>query len=211
MPANLTTANRLVGIVVGTNDSLVAIDSSVNMIQIATSGVASALVSDVNGAVKSGDQIAVSPFSGVGMKAQAGSRLIGLAQSSLSTSGTTRQITDKSGKPQTIHVGYVTVSIAIGSAASAAPEAQENSLQRLAKSLVGHTVSTARIVISSLIGIIALIALVTLVYTSVYGTIVAIGRNPLAKATIFRAFASIIGLVVVTATVAIGTIYFIIR
>lgn len=211
--ANLNTANRLVGVVVGANDSLVAIDSDTNRLQIATSGVANALVSDVNGSIKNGDQVAVSPFSGIGMKAEPGSRLIGLAQSGLDSpeaAVSNRQVTDKDGKKQTIRVGYVRVSIAIGSAA-AASEVQQNSLQRLAKSLTGHPVSTTRVVVSSFIAVLALIALVTLIYTSVYGTIVAIGRNPLAKASIFRALLAVMGLVTVTAGAALAAIYLIIR
>lgn len=213
-PANLTTANKLVGVVVGANDSLVAIDSEDNRLQIATSGVATALVSNVNGEIKSGDMIAVSPFSGIGMKADYGSRLIGLAQSSLSgkeASISSKTVTDKDGKQQTIKVGYVKVSIAIGSAALKQKEDEKNFLQQLAKSVTGHYVSTFRLVISSFIAVMALIALVTLIYTSVYGTIVAIGRNPLAKSSIFRALLSVMGLVLMTSIVALATIYLIIR
>lgn len=214
LPANLDTANRLVGIVVADDDSLVAIDSADDKLQIATSGIANALVSDVNGSVKTGDQIAVSPFSGVGMKAEPGSRIIGLAQTTLGGNGTklvTRQITDKDGKEQPIKVGFVRVSIAIGSVPVAVADAEKNALQRLAISITGKPVSTTRLVISSVIAVITIIALVTLIYTSVYGTIVAVGRNPLAKASIFRALWSVAGLVLATSAVALATIYLIIR
>lgn len=213
-PANLNTENRLVGIAVGDNDSLVAIDADSNRIQIATSGEATALVSDLNGSIRSGDQIAVSPFSGIGMKAQPGSRIIGLAQSALSGDAariTTKEVTDRDGKKKTIKVGYIRVSIAIGSVPNVQDEGQRNAIQRLARSLTGRDVSAVRLVISTFIAVIALVALVTLVYTSVYGTIIAIGRNPLAKASIFRALISVIGLVILTAGVALGAIYLIIR
>jgi len=213
-PANLNTGNRLVGIAVGDDDSLVAIDADSNRIQIATSGVATALVSDLNGAIKSGDQIAVSPFSGIGMKAQPGSRIIGLAQSALSGEEariSTKEVTDRDGDKKTIKVGYIRVSVAIGSVPAAQPDTEQNAIQRLARSLTGHNVSTVRLVISTFIAVIALIALVALIYTSVYGTIIAIGRNPLAKASIFRALLSVVGLVILTAGVALGTIYLIIR
>lgn len=213
-PANLNTANKLVGITVAVDDSLVAIDSADNKIQIATSGVVNALVSDVNGTIKTGDQIAVSPFNGVGMKAEPGSRIVGLAQTALGANGNKavpKEVTDKNSKKQTINVGFVRVSIAIGSVPRAAEEAQQNVLQRIAKSITGHYVSTTRLVVSSIIAIIALLALVTLIYTSVYGTILAVGRNPLAKSSIFRALWSVMGLVVITSFVAVGTIYLIIR
>lgn len=214
LAANTSTSNRLVGVVVGANDSLIAIDSETNLIQVATSGEANVLVSDVNGPVKSGDQIAVSPFSGIGMKSQPGARLIGLAQSSLTSANSgavSKDVTDKDGKKQTLKVGFVRVSIAIGTAPIAGTETQQNALQKAAKMLTGHNVSTVRILISSFVAVVAIIALVTLIYTSVYGTLISIGRNPLAKASIFRALFSIIGLIVLTAAVALVTIYLIIR
>lgn len=214
LAANTATSNRLVGVVVGANDSLVAIDSATSSVQVATSGIADVLVSDVNGTIKSGDQVAVSPFSGIGMKSEPGARLIGLAQSSLSSAesgAVSKPVADKDGKQRTLKVGFVQVSIAIGTAPIAGTEAQQNSLQQAAKTLTGHSVSTARIVVSSIIAIIAIIALVVLIYTSIYGTLVAIGRNPLAKRSIFQALFSIIGLVVLTSSVAMATIYLIIR
>lgn len=213
-PANLTTANRLVGIAVGDKDSLVEIDADSNRIQVATSGIAAAMASDLNGSIKNGDQVAVSPFSGIGMKAQPGSRIIGLAQSVLAGDDariTSKEVTDKDGNKKTIKVGYILVSIAIGSVPTVQPDAPQNAIQRVARSLTGHNVSTIRLVISTFIAVIALIASVTLIYTAVYGTIVAIGRNPLAKASIFRALFSVIGLVVMTAALAVGAIYLIIR
>lgn len=212
--ANISTANKLVGITVAVEDSLVAIDSADNKVQVATSGVVNALVSDVNGPIKTGDQIAVSPFNGVGMKAEPGSRIVGLAQTSLGGDGAKSQptkVTNKNGKIQTINVGFVRVSIAIGSVPRLSDETENNILQKVARSITGHYVSTARLVVSTVIAIIALLALVMLIYTSVYGTIVAVGRNPLAKSSIFRALISVMGLVVITAFVAIGTIYLIIR
>ncbi len=214
LAANSATSNRLVGVVVEANDSLVAIDSASSLVQVATSGVAEVLVSDVNGTIKSGDQVAVSPFSGIGMKSEPGARLIGLAQSSLNSresGAVSKAVADKDGKQQTLKVGFVRVSIAIGTAPVAGAEAQQSSLQQAAKMLTGHNVSTARIVVSSVIAVIAIIALVTLIYTSIYGTLIAIGRNPLARGSIFQALFSIIGLVVLTASVAMATIYLIIR
>ena len=212
--ANTGTSNKLIGVVVRANDSLVAIDAEPNLVQVATSGMANVLVSDLNGSIKTGDQVAVSPFSGIGMKSEPGARLIGLAQSSLSSADSgvqTKQVTDLTGKQKKLAVGYVRVSIAIGTAPINGTEAQQNSLQRLAKSLTGHIVSTTRILISSFVAVIAIIALVVLIYTSAYGTLIAIGRNPLAKTSVFRALGAIIGLVAITAILALGTIYLIIR
>lgn len=211
--ANSNNAPKLVGIAVGDNDSLVAIDATSGLVQVATSGVANALVTTINGEIKVGDQIAVSPFSGVGMKAEPGTRLIGLAQSPLNdkTNGlTSRQVKDKNGKTQTIKVGYSQVSISIGTA-PVAPTLDMNAIEKLAKSIAGHSVSTARVVVSTVIALITVLGLVTIIYTSVYGSIVAIGRNPLAKSSIFRTLATVGGMISVISLLAFGVIYLIVR
>ena len=211
--ANSNNAPKLVGVAVGNNDSLVEIDATTGLVQVATSGVANTLVTNVNGDIKVGDQIAVSPFSGVGMKALPGSRLIGLAQGTLNdaTKGlTSRQVKDKAGTPQTIKVGFTQVSIAIGTAPMA-PSEQSNYIQRLAKTLVGHSVSTIRLVLSSIIAIVLIVSLIALVYTSIYGSIVAVGRNPLARSSIFRTLGVIGGMVAVISLLGIGVIYLIVR
>lgn len=214
MPANTANSAQLLGIAVAGNDSLIAVDANTGKLQIATTGNAPALVSTVNGNIKVGDQVGVSPFSGIGMKAQPGSRVIGLAQTAFS-SGTqgavTEQVTDKNGKAGTIKVGYVRVSIAIGTNAAVLTATNLNGLQKFAKSLTGHTVSTARVAISLAVATVAILALVTLVYASIYGSIVSIGRNPLAKYAVFRTLSSVLALALLTTVVASLIIFFLLR
>lgn len=212
--ANSTNGVRLLGVAVGANDSLLAVDETAGAVQVATSGNAKTLVSTLNGDIKVGDQIGVSPFSGIGMKAAPGSRVVGLAQTDFnsSTSGaTTQDVTNKDGKKTTIRVGYTSVSIAIGVNATSAAGEKLSALQRLGRSLTGHTVSTARVVISLAIAIIAVVSLITLIYASIYGGIISIGRNPLAKYAVFRTLGAVMGMVAVTALIAGATIFMLLR
>lgn len=205
--SNSSNGQRLLGVAVASNDSLLAVDATQGDVQVATSGTASVLVSNVDGDIGVGDQIAVSPFNGVGMKAEAGDYIIGLAQTpfSNSTAGASSQtVTDRSGHQQTVQVGEIRVAIAVGTASNAN---QLNALQRLGKSLTGHVVSTPRIIISLLVAVVAIIALITLIYASIYGTIISIGRNPLAKFAVFRSLSSVLAMVVATAIIAALTIF----
>jgi hypothetical protein len=213
VPANRTNSDKLVGVAVGDNDSLVAIGPSGSTVQVAITGVVSTLVSTVNGPIKIGDQVAVSPFSGIGMGTEPNTRIIGLAQTALNSSSpnlTKREVTDKDGKKQTIEVGYIQVNIAIGPP-SADSHTNDSFLKQTARSLTGKDVSTTRVVISTAIALIALVALVTLIYSSVYATIIAIGRNPLAKRAVFRTLLTVMVMALVTATVAIAVIYLVLR
>jgi hypothetical protein len=205
-------ASRLVGVAVDTDDSLLAVDATNLTTQIANSGTVQALVSTANGDIVVGDQVGVSPFKGIGMRADEGTRIVGLAQSTFNSSSkgaVTRELTDKSGKKQKVTVGFVRVSIAIGTATSS--KAKLNGLQKLAQDIAGHPVSAARVVLSAAIAVIAIAALITLIYGAIYGSIIAVGRNPLAKFAIFRTLTSVLFMAFATAAVALITIYLFLR
>lgn len=213
--ANTNNSSRLLGVAVAENDSLLAVDATNSTIQVATSGIATALVSNVDGNIGVGDQVAVSPFNGVGMKAYAGTRIIGLAQTAFNSSGsniTTEQVKNKSGKTTNIQVGYIRITIGITTlSTSGGTDQQLNSLQKLAKSLTGHSISTLRVAISLIISTVALIALITLVYSAIYASIVSVGRNPLAKYAVFRTLGSVLGMAFLTAVVTGVTVYLLLR
>jgi hypothetical protein len=212
--ASVDNGSRLLGVAVANNDSLLAVDAANNTTQVATSGTVTTLVSDLDGPIAVGDQIAVSPVSGVGMKALPGSHIIGLAQTAFTAGNTgtkTEQLTDKSGKTSEVHVGYLSLSLAIGTDTAAAAGSDLNGLQRLARNLTGHTLSTARVVISLIVAFVAVLSLITLIYAAIYGSIISIGRNPLAKYAIFRTLSSVLGMALLTGVIASLTIFLLLR
>lgn len=215
--ANTSNSQQLFGVAVAANDSLLAIGATTDAgtIQVATSGTVSALVSSINGPINVGDQISVSPFNGVGMKASSSStQIIGLAQTAFSnstTGGTPEKVTDKNGNTTEIKVGYIKLGIAIGSNVDSSNGIQLNFLQKLAKSITGNTVSTIRALISFVTAIVSGLAIAVLIYASIYGSIISVGRNPLAKYAVFRSLAAVLGMAVLIAAVASVTIFLLLR
>jgi hypothetical protein len=212
--ASTNNGSRLLGVAVSNTDSLLAVDPTVGAAQVATSGNANTLVSNINGNIKVGDQVAVSPFDGIGMKALSGSHVIGLAQTAFnvgSAGASTEQVTSKAGKTSSVQVGYVRINIAIGIDTSPSGQAKLSGLQKIAESLTGNTLSNTRILLSIAVAIVAILSLIILIYSSIYSSIVSIGRNPLAKYTVFRALGSVLVMAVLTAGVAGVTIFFLIR
>jgi len=206
--------SRLLGVAVAKDDSLLAVDPADDRVQVATTGNATALVSDLNGDIKVGDQISVSPFSGVGMKASPGLYVIGLAQTPFSKSSQSVQeqtVTDKQGHSSRIEIGYVKVNVAVGRGINGSGAQILNGLQRLGQSLTGKVISTPRLVISLVVTFVATLSLITLMYASIYGSIISIGRNPLAKYAVFRTLGSVLGLAVLTAAVAGLTLVLLLR
>lgn len=213
--ADTGNAGKFIGVTVASDDSLLAIEAEDAKVQVATNGMVATLVSTLNGPIKAGDQIAVSPFKGIGMKASAGSQVVGLAQSDFSSgsAGARRQeVTGKDGEKDQIELGYINLSIAVGkSALSGSGGTQINGLQQLVKGITGRTISTLRIIISAIVFVVTLVALIILIYASIYGSIISIGRNPLGKNAVYRALGSVLGMVVLMAVVSGLTVFFLLR
>ncbi|HSX47708.1 MAG TPA: hypothetical protein VLF63_02950 [Patescibacteria group bacterium] len=213
--ANMSNSDHLLGICVTPSESLLAVDEKSNSVQVALSGSANTLVSTVNGDIKVGDQISVSPFDGIGEEASPGSHIIGIAETSLTKNTPDvqiEQVKDNNGKTHTISISFIRLTIGIGTGSqNGAGGNQANFLQKLIKSLTGHNVSTIRIILSIVVGLVTLVSIASLVYSSIYGSIVSVGRNPLAKIAIFRTLSSVMVMAFITVAVACVTIYYLLR
>jgi hypothetical protein len=206
---------RVAGVAISDHGSLLAIDPSTGSVQVAVSGSAPTLVSTLNGPIKVGDQVSVSPLGGLGMKADpaSGWSIVGVAQTAFnsSTSGaSSREVTKNGGGKTSVSVGYARLSLTLGADINGGG-LQLNRLQELFKNFAGRTISTARIVVAIVVTTMALLALSVLMYASIQGSLVALGRNPLAKFSIFRSLRSIFGVSLLILAIAALTDVFLLR
>lgn len=196
--ANIERADQLVGIV-GDNP-LIELSNSDNTVEVVTSGITVALVSDINGAVVSGDKITVSPIAGVGMKATGSGVVVGTAQANLADVETSQAtITTKDDNTQTtINVGRIPVQVdtvfyagnARGS--SFVPPA----FQEFADNIAGRAVSPIRLAFAAFLLIVLFISIAALLYSAVRSSIISIGRNPLSEKAVHRSLLQV-GLTIV--------------
>lgn len=208
--ANTDNANRLVGVAVKSDDSLVALNPGAKSAQVATSGNVNVLVSTINGDIKVGDQVAVSAISGIGAKATPRSYVIGVAQSEFNskTDGSEEQsFTDNAGKERQIQVGYLNLNIAISFIDALQGEGELTGLQKIGKALTGRVIPQSRLIISATIAAVALAAIVALVYASIYSSILSVGRNPLAKLAVFATLRSVLLMIGVIAALAFSLVF----
>ncbi len=190
-------SSRLVGVV--GNNPLIELSDGTNSVQVVTSGVTGALVSDINGEVKPGDSITASPIEGVGMKATQTGVVVGAAQAELeSVDLSERTLTDKDGKEQVVKIGLIPVQVdtvfyaGSNTGASFVP----GSIQSLANSIAGREVSALRVLISALLLALLLVSVVVLLYSSVRSSIISIGRNPLSENAVHKSLLQV-GLTIV--------------
>jgi hypothetical protein len=211
--ANSNNNNQLVGISTSGNESSIALDQTDNKTQVAINGIAPAMVSTINGDIKTGDYIAQSAISGVGAKALPGDKTVGVAQAAFNSESTDvkkQRVLDVDGHEYQVYVGKIAVVISVGSFPNNG-EDKVSTLERWASSLVGHKVSLARIIFCGVIAIIAIVSMIVIVYGSIHSSIVAVSRNPLAKPMIFEAMAQVFVMVILISVISLTTMYLVIR
>jgi hypothetical protein len=212
--ASVQNGDGLLGVVVEADDSLLAIDPGRGTVQVAVGGTAPVLVSTLNGSIHRGDRVSVSPVAGIGMKSEPGLPLIGYARSDLSarTAITTeRSIKGEDGTIKRVLVGFVNVEINVHTSDLQASNTPSSRLQTIVRQWTGRDVSLVRIIVALTITVVTLITLSILTYGSIYGSIISIGRNPLAKLSIFRTLRSVLFLELVLGLVAAVLVVLLLR
>ena len=201
------------GVVVAANDTVVSLgdDSSKNQVYVASNGKYDALVSTQNGPIKTGDIISISALDGVGMRADAGQAVIlgkslGNFDGKKNVSGNA-SLTTSAGKKD-VAIGLVQIDIGISRnplAVSVSGPPVPAFLRKTGDIVAGKPVSTVRLYISSAVLLITMFMTGSLLYGGVRSSMIAIGRNPLAKKSILRGLIQVVaGLTIfVTGLVAI--------
>jgi hypothetical protein len=208
--ATRDTAQQLLGIV--GNSPLIELTDNSKSVQVVTSGVSAGLVSDINGDVKTGDKITASPIAGVGMKATISTIIVGTAQADLSSvKASTRTLTDQSGKAQDIKVGTIPIQVNVTFFATADDTASflPSFLRDFAKTVAGKEVSPIRVIIATVILLLAFISIAVLLYASVRSSIISIGRNPLSEVSVRKSLFQIGAISVAILLLTLITIYLI--
>jgi hypothetical protein len=208
--SNLKNVNYILGVIVDSDSSELSLSGDGNnQVHVATSGVEQVLVSDINGAIAVGDPITVSPINGVGMKATDNVKILGVAQDNFPNSTATKQAyKDQKGQQQSTKLGEVPVLVNVSyyykqPDKTVIPAA----LQNVANSLAGRKVNSLPIIISVGIFFIALIIVVSIIYSMIHSSIISVGRNPLSQAAVYRNVIQLSALVVLILGVAVGSIY----
>lgn len=208
--ASTDNVNNLLGVVVHGDSSLLSVSNGTDkQVQVTTSGTVPVLVTDINGQIKRGDHITASPIAGIGMKATANVRIIGIAQGDLKA--TEKQTTkNKDGKEQQVIVGQIPLLVNV---AYFFQEPEKTlvpaALQNVANALAGREVSTLPIIISAGIFLVTLIAVVSILYSMIRNSIISVGRNPMSQSAVYRDLVQMSALVLGILATSLISIYFV--
>jgi hypothetical protein len=208
--------DHLYGVAVKQDDAALSVSTDNGQVQVITSGLANAFVSNVNGDIKAGDHLTISPIAGVLMKATEAGKAIGVAQQDFNASITgaqTKQLTAKDGSTKQVSVGGIAVAVAVTDFQPKADQVPAVLLpvQGVLSGAAGHNVSTVRTILALVIFLVALIVSMIILYSGVSSSIRSIGRNPLAKGEIFVGLLQVVGIILVILLVTFSIMLVIIR
>lgn len=222
VPLSEKSSTKMEGVIVAANDAPVTLstaDSTSQQVYVATTGRYSVLVSNQGGPIKANDYVTVSSLDGIGMKA--GSKqpvVVGKALAAFdgktSVSGKAT-LKDETGRKVEVAVGLVPIDISIS----------RNPLEKISESrvpgvaflqsgasvLVNKTVDPARLYLSVVILIIVAAIAGSILYSGVRNSLVSIGRNPLAKASIVRGLIQVVVVSIIIFIIGLIGVYLLLK
>lgn len=202
-------SERVVGIVTTVANSLVIVGSSSAQVLVENEGQSEVYVSDINGQVKSGDLLVLSPLKGVLMRSgDPAIGGIGIA------TDTPQGSTDYSYQAQghTRHTNLAKVRINLNQKGSGAAAVQsDTTITKIGWSLVGKQVSKTRAVLALVIFLFVLIAEGGIIYGAVSSAITGIGRNPLASRAIKLELIKVAAIALAILAVGMGIVYAVLK
>lgn len=198
-PINSGQYNLLHGVVVNPSSSIILVGNNSTNVYVSTSGRVSVMVNDQNGNINPGDYVALSSVSGIGDKAIVTDPLVlGKSVSAFNATDSAQQIgtvtvKDSTGQTSSLHIGYVTIDIAIGKNPLIVTDNSLPSVLSRASNLVaGKIVSPVRVYVSILVLAITAFVSGSLIYGGVRSSMISIGRNPLSKKVITRSLTQVV-------------------
>jgi hypothetical protein len=185
---------------------------------VAVTGTYNVLVSTQGGSIAVGDYVTLSSLDGIAMKAGTEEKTVfGRAVGAFDGKGVklgTTTLKDSTGKTnKTVTLGQVPVTIDIKrnpnvqSTKSDLPEF----LQRIGQAIAEKEVSPIRIYLSMGITAVSLIAAIAVLYSGVRNGVIAIGRNPMTKKSIFRALLEVILTSILILIIGLFAVYLLLK
>lgn len=201
--------DKIVGVTTTPDKELITIASGEQQVYVQISGEVDAFVSDMNGIVKHGDLLTISPILGVLMKANDGSTtIIGIALQDFNESAAeTKSITEGNGS-RDIKVVKTKLNLDRKAASNERGAGSSSSLQKLGESVTGRSdISEVQVVAALIIFLVVLVAEGSIMYGAVSSSITSLGRNPMARKIILKELVRVLLITFGVLTVGLSAIY----
>ncbi|HLC91695.1 MAG TPA: hypothetical protein VJC09_01455 [Candidatus Saccharimonadales bacterium] len=185
--ASLDNEALVVGVVVNTKDTLVDLQPNGSNLSVATTGLVSLLVTNLFGDIKAGDNLVISPLSGVAAKDTADSnakKYIAIANESFSSNSANAHnvsVDNVDGSNKEAVAGIIKAKMNLSNRPPNPNSENQNFIVAFLSKLVGKEINKTKLIASTVVVITTLMISGLLLQGSIRGSFVALGRNPLSK------------------------------
>lgn len=196
---------QIIGVATTAIDSGVVISSTNQEILVVSAGEVTAYVSDIDGSIKKGDMLTVSPLKGIFSKANARSPIIfGTALEDFEGKVTEPLIVKSGEGEKATLIAKIRINF---DRKPGGAERVDSSLERIGKAVVGKDVSEIRVITAMVVFLMVLVAEGGILYGAITSAITALGRNPLARESIKFELLRVIAITVTVLIVGLLAIY----
>ncbi len=210
---------EMLGVVVSSGESAVSLANvgTDQQVYVATEGQYNVLVSTQSGPIQEGDFVTISSIPGVGMKMQNNEPLI-IGKALKDFAGTTdavstMELQTNKGKKQ-VSIGRLAVAVSVAHNPLFVPANQTGVPQFLYKASViiaERHVSAYRIYAGLIMLVLCILISGSILYAGVHSSMIAIGRNPLARHSIFRNLTQVIVLALIVFIIGVFAVYLLLK
>lgn len=205
--ASVDQIERVIGVATTVDESLVTISSGEQASYVESDGEVDAFTVNLNGEIKYGDLLTLSPIKGILVKASSSQPIVAIALEDFSADrAEIYNIQDGSGTRDVL-VQRLRVNLDRKAFANLDSLREESMLSQLGRTLIGKDVGEIQMVISLIIFFIVLVAEGTILYGAISSAISSLGRNPLAKNIIRRELVRVLFVAMAVLALGVAAIY----
>lgn len=199
---------KVIGVSTSAGSQLVTVGSGNSKIFVQTTGEATVFVTDLNGLVKKGDLLAPSPLLGILMRAdESTAPIVGIAIEDFNESEAESQPIKEGNDSKTANIDKLRINLDHMAASNQQASATDSSLERLGRAVAGKDVGEIQVIAALVIFLIVLVAEGGIIYGAVSSSIIALGRNPMAKQIIRKEMVRVIGVAVLVLGIGVAAVY----
>jgi len=214
--ATIDNQSQLVGVATGAENSVIDVQPKGTKVSVVSSGNVKLFATTLDGEIKKGDKLVLSPIAGVATRFVSGTqgRLIAVAQESAgdeNSSFSSVEVQSSNGKSKRIELGLINVILTLEAdhQSTTAIEADKNILTQVVSQVTGKSVSTTRIITAGVVFASSMAVAGVILQGSVRGTFVSLGRNPLSQSSLIPALARMSALAIFILSAGSSVAYFI--
>lgn len=193
--ATLQNISTLLGVVVADNESLVEISDQSDNVRVATHGVVRVLVTAFDGPIQEGSYIAPGSLSGIGSLAERQSLVLGVAKESFDGTGgnVLGSVADlvsgfnSETIPADTQIGLIEVELNV----VANPNLQQGGIDAIGQYFTDRGTGPLRFFLAFIIFVATVDIVGAVLYGSTRGSMISIGRNPLARKPVYVGLAEV--------------------